>query len=121
MMSGTVNAAIAEAVSDAQAAGLDLSAVGELLAEGAAGCRLMKTKIPKMAALDFSPQFQLGLMDKDLRYFLDMARELDRPVPIASAARHQMQSARLAGLGTQDVSAVFAFMTGSSAQSVAKK
>lgn len=108
MMSGTVNAAIAEAVSVAEAAGLDVAMVGELLAEGAAGCRLMKTKIPKIAARDFSPQFQLGLMDKDLRYFLDMARELDRPVPLASAARHQMQSARLAGLGAQDVSAVFA-------------
>jgi 3-hydroxyisobutyrate dehydrogenase len=112
MMSGTVNAAIAEAVSVAEAAGLDVLQVGELLAEGAAGCRLMKTKIPKIAARDFSPQFQLGLMDKDLRYFLDMARELDRPVPMASAARHQMQSARLAGLGTQDVSAVFAAFGG---------
>lgn len=112
MMSGTVNAAIAEAVSVAQAAGLDLAAVGEVLGEGAAGSRLMKTKIPKMAAGDFSPQFQLGLMDKDLRYFLDMARELDRPVPMASAARHQMQSARLAGLGAQDVSAVFAWLSG---------
>jgi 3-hydroxyisobutyrate dehydrogenase len=89
MMSGTVNAAIAEAVSVAEAAGLDV-------------------------ARDFSPQFQLGLMDKDLRYFLDMARELDRPVPLASAARHQMQSARLAGLGTQDVSAVFASLAGQS-------
>jgi 3-hydroxyisobutyrate dehydrogenase len=114
MMSGTVNAAIAEAVSVAEAAGLDVMQVGELLAEGAAGCRLMKTKIPKIAARDFSPQFQLGLMDKDLRYFLDMARELDRPVPLASAARHQMQSARLAGLGTQDVSAVFASLAGQS-------
>jgi 3-hydroxyisobutyrate dehydrogenase-like beta-hydroxyacid dehydrogenase len=47
-----------------------------------------------------------------LRYFLDMARELDRPVPMASAARHQMQTARLAGLGTQDVSAVFAAFGG---------
>jgi 3-hydroxyisobutyrate dehydrogenase-like beta-hydroxyacid dehydrogenase len=114
MMSGTVNAAIAEAVSVAEAAGLDVMQAGELLAEGAAGCRLMKTKIPKIAARDFSPQFQLGLMDKDLRYFLDMARELDRPVPLASAARHQMQSARLAGLGTQDVSAVFASLAGQS-------
>jgi 3-hydroxyisobutyrate dehydrogenase-like beta-hydroxyacid dehydrogenase len=43
-----------------------------------------------------------------------MARELDRPVPLASAARHQMQSARLAGLGTQDVSAVFASLAGQS-------
>ncbi|MCX7204252.1 MAG: NAD(P)-dependent oxidoreductase [Burkholderiales bacterium] len=60
MMSGTVNAAIAEAVSVAEAAGLDVMQVGELLAEGAAGCRLVKTKIPNIAARDFSPQFGQG-------------------------------------------------------------
>ncbi len=112
MLSGTMNAALAEAMSVALAAGLDPEAVRELLGEGAAGSRLVKTKIPKMAAGDFSPQFQLGLMEKDLRYFLGLAQELDRPAPVAALVRSQMQSARRAGLGTQDVSALFAHITG---------
>lgn len=112
MLSGTMNAALAEAMSVALAAGLDPEAVRELLGEGAAGSRLVKTKIPKMAAGDFSPQFQLGLMEKDLRYFLGLAQELDRPVPVAALVRSQMQAARRAGLGTQDVSALFAHITG---------
>jgi 3-hydroxyisobutyrate dehydrogenase-like beta-hydroxyacid dehydrogenase len=90
----------------------DMDRVRELLGEGAAGSRLVKTKIPKMAAGDFSPQFQLGLMEKDLRYFLGLAQELDRPVPVAALVRSQMQAARRAGLGTQDVSALFAHITG---------
>jgi len=111
MLSGTVNTAIAEAMSVSEAAGLDSDQVMEILAEGAAGCRLMKTKIPKIAARDFSPQFQLGLMDKDLRYFLRMAQELDRQVAVASAVRSQLQGARRSGLGEQDVSAIFSYVT----------
>lgn len=107
MVSGTVNAALAEAVSVVEAAGLDAGVALEVLAEGAAGCRLTKTKIPKMLARDFSAQFQLGLMEKDLRYFLSLADELDRPVQIAALVRGQFQSARRAGLGAMDVSAVF--------------
>jgi 3-hydroxyisobutyrate dehydrogenase len=112
MLSGTMNAALAEAMSVALAAGLDPEATRELLGEGAAGSRLVKTKIPKMAAGDFSPQFQLGLMEKDLRYFLGLAQELDRPAPVAALVRSQMQAARRAGLGGQDVSALFAHISG---------
>jgi 3-hydroxyisobutyrate dehydrogenase len=112
MLSGTVNAALAEAMSVALAAGIDADAARTILAEGAAGCRLVRTKIPKMASGDFSPQFQLGLMEKDLRYFLALAQQLDRPVPVASLVRSQMQAARRAGLGEQDVSAIFRYTVG---------
>jgi 3-hydroxyisobutyrate dehydrogenase len=112
MLSGTMNAAIAEAMSVALGAGLDAEAVREVLGEGAAGSRLVKTKIPKMAARDFSPQFQLALMEKDLRYFLALAQQLDRPAPVASLVRAQLQAARRAGFGTQDVSAIFAYVEG---------
>jgi 3-hydroxyisobutyrate dehydrogenase len=112
MLSGTMNAALAEAMSVSEAAGLDAEATLEILSEGAAGSRLVKTKIPKMAARDFTPQFQLGLMEKDLRYFLGLAQALDRPVPVAALVRTQMQAARRAGLGTQDVSAIFTYTAG---------
>lgn len=116
MVSGTVNAALAEAVSVMEAAGLDTGVALEVLAEGAAGCRLTKTKIPKMLSRDFSAQFQLGLMEKDLRYFLSLADELDRPVQIAALVRGQFQAARRAGLGALDVSAVFLQASGEPAR-----
>ena len=112
MLSGTVNAAIAEALLVAEAAGLDPNATQQVLGEGAAASRLFKTKMPKIYARDFSPQFQLGLMEKDLRYFLALAQELDRPVPIAALIRSQMQSARLADLGGLDVAAIFLHISG---------
>jgi 3-hydroxyisobutyrate dehydrogenase-like beta-hydroxyacid dehydrogenase len=97
-------------IAAAEGAGLAGDACLAILGEGAAGSRLVKTKIPKMTARDFSPQFQLALMDKDLRYFLGLAQSVDRPVPIASLVRSQLQAARQAGLGEQDVSAVFRYV-----------
>ena len=112
MLSGTVNAAIAEALMVAEAAGLDAEATQYVLGEGAAGSRLFKTKMPKIFGRDFSPQFQLALMEKDLRYFLSLAQELDSPVPIAALVRSQMQGARRADLGALDVSAIFLHVSG---------
>lgn len=107
MLGASLTAAIAEAAQAAEAANLDRDAALEILAEGAAGSRLMKTKLPKIFKRDFSPQFQLELMEKDLRYFLALAQELDRPAPIASLVRSQYLAARRAQLGKLDSCAVF--------------
>ena len=112
MLSGTMNAAIAEAMSVAEAAGLDPAAAQEVLNEGAAASRLTRTKMDKIRARDFSPQFQLALMEKDLRYFLSLAQDVDRPAPITSLVRSQMQAARRADLGGLDVSAIFLYASG---------
>lgn len=106
MLAGTLTAAIAEAIAVARAAGVNLQAAERALCEGAAGSRLTRTKIPKMIEGDFSPQFRLELMDKDLRYFLALADEVDLPAPICALVRSQLQAARLAGLGALDTSAL---------------
>jgi 3-hydroxyisobutyrate dehydrogenase len=107
MLSATLTAAIAEAAQAAEAANLDRDAALEVLGEGAAGSRLLKTKLPKIFRRDFSPQFQLELMEKDLRYFLALAQELDCPAPIASLVRSQYQGAKRASWGKLDSCAVF--------------
>jgi 3-hydroxyisobutyrate dehydrogenase len=112
MLSGITSAALAESMAVAEAAGLDPEATLAILAEGAAGSRLVKTKVPKMLGRDFSPQFQLALMEKDLRYFLALAQEMDCPAPIAAVVRSQYQGARRADLGKLDVAALFLHVTG---------
>lgn len=107
MLSATLTAAVAEAAQAAEAAGLDPAAALEILQDGAAGSRIVKTKLPKIFKRDFAPQFQLELMEKDLRYFLALAQDLDRPAPIASLVRSQYQAARRANLGKLDSCAVF--------------
>jgi len=107
MLGATLTAAIGEAAMAAEAAGLDREATMEVLNEGAAGSRLMKTKLPKIFKRDFTPQFHLELMEKDLRYFLQLAQDLDRPAPIASLIRSQFQAAKRAQLGKLDTAAIF--------------
>ncbi len=116
MLSGITSAALAESMAVAEAAGLDPGTTLEVLGEGAAGSRLVRTKIPKMLGRDFSPQFQLALMEKDLRYFLALAQEMDCPAPIASVVRSQYQGARRADLGRLDVAALFLHVTGEKPQ-----
>jgi 3-hydroxyisobutyrate dehydrogenase len=116
MLSGTMTAAIAEAATIAEAAGLDRDTALQVLAEGAAGSRLLKTRLPKMFKRDFSAQFQLELMEKDLRYFLQLAQELDRPVPVAALVRGAFHAARRSALGKLDSSAVYLQVAGEKPQ-----
>jgi 3-hydroxyisobutyrate dehydrogenase len=116
MLSGTMTAAIAEAATIAEAAGLDRDTALQVLAEGAAGSRLLKTRLPKMFKRDFAPQFQLELMEKDLRYFLQLAQELDRPVPVAALVRGAFHAARRSALGKLDSSAVYLQVAGEKPQ-----
>jgi 3-hydroxyisobutyrate dehydrogenase len=116
MVSATLTAAVAEAVQVAEAAGVDTEAATAILSEGGAGSRLVKTKMPKMFKRDFTPQFQLELMDKDVRYFLQLAAELDRPAPLASQVRSLYQASRRAGLGKLDQCAIFLQAAGEKAK-----
>jgi 3-hydroxyisobutyrate dehydrogenase len=115
MLSATLTAALSEAALAAEAANLDRDATLEILQAGAAGARLTKTKLPKIFKRDFSPQFQLELMDKDLRYFLALAQEVDRPAPIASLVRSQYQAAKRE-FGKLDSCAVFLLASGEKAK-----
>lgn len=107
MLSGTFTAALAEVTQVAEAAQVDPEALMAVLYEGATSCRMMKGKLPKMLGRDFTPQFQLELMEKDLRYFTLLASDVDRPAPIAALVRSQFQAGRRAALGKLDTAAVF--------------
>lgn len=107
MLLAALTGALAEAAVVAEAAGLDPAAALEALGEGSVGSRALKTKLPKMFARDFSPQFALELMNKDLSYFAELARDLDCAVPIATLVLRRFADAQRDGLGKLDFGAVF--------------
>lgn len=106
MLSGTLTAALAETAAVAEAAGIDPATVVEVLSEGAAGSRLVRNKMPKMFRRDFTPMFQLELMEKDLRYFLQLAQEVGVAASLASLAHDRFRAARDADLGKLDTAAL---------------
>jgi 3-hydroxyisobutyrate dehydrogenase len=112
MVSGSLLAVLAEAAQVVEAAGLDPAAAVAALSDGAASSRMLRSKLPQMFQRDFTPQFQLELMEKDIRYFLQLAADLDRPAPLASLVRSQYQAARRAALGKLDSSAIFLEVSG---------
>jgi 3-hydroxyisobutyrate dehydrogenase len=116
MLGAALQSALAEGAQIAEAANLDRAACMEILNEGASGSRVVKNKLPKMFSRDFTPQFALELMDKDVRYFLQLAAELDRPAPVAALVRSQFQAARRVALGKLDSCAVFLYAAGEKAK-----
>jgi 3-hydroxyisobutyrate dehydrogenase-like beta-hydroxyacid dehydrogenase len=112
IVSATLTEVLAEIALVGERAGVDAGAMVEILNEGAAGSRLTKTKLPKMLKRDFVPQFRLALMEKDVRYFLALAEESGRPVPVAATVAKIYRSANDAGLGAMDTAAVFRWLAG---------
>jgi 3-hydroxyisobutyrate dehydrogenase-like beta-hydroxyacid dehydrogenase len=97
--------AIAEAVAFGEKAGLNRDLLLEVLAKTAVVSAAHQNKLLRAEHDDYSPQFPLKLMNKDLRLILDQAGELGAPMPATSAA-YQVNSARTAVNGEEDFSSV---------------
>jgi 3-hydroxyisobutyrate dehydrogenase-like beta-hydroxyacid dehydrogenase len=78
--------AIAEAVALGEAGGLDRQRLLEVLAQTAVVAPAHVGKLATAEREDYSPQFAVGLMNKDFRLILDAAGALSRPMPTTTAA-----------------------------------
>jgi 3-hydroxyisobutyrate dehydrogenase-like beta-hydroxyacid dehydrogenase len=109
-ISATLTTAMAESATLVKASGVDQKAALEFLSEhGAFACRLSRNKLPKMFSGDFSPNFQLKLMAKDVRYFLALANEFHRMTPAIATVGGVLADAAKAGFGDDDIAAVHAY------------
>ena len=95
---------VCECLMFAKKAGLDLEKVVDSLSAGAASSWSLVNLGPKIVRRDFSPGFKVKLLQKDLRYAISAAGEMNAPLP-ATALVHQLYSQLdekgLGGLGTQ--------------------
>jgi 3-hydroxyisobutyrate dehydrogenase len=106
LMAAIQLAGLSEGVALAERAGLNLEAFGTAIANGATASPFVKIKLPQVLSGDFDDvHFALRWMDKDLKYALQLAKELDVPVPTTSAVRDGFRRAMLADLGEKDFSA----------------
>jgi 3-hydroxyisobutyrate dehydrogenase len=95
---------VCECLNFAKRAGLDVGKLIDSLSAGAASSWSLVNLGPKVARRDFSPGFKVKLLQKDLRYVLSSANELNAPLP-ATALVHQLyrmlEENGLGDLGTQ--------------------
>jgi 3-hydroxyisobutyrate dehydrogenase len=99
--------ATAEGIALARGAGLGLPVVAEAIQAGAMASPIVKAKLPSILNQDFSnTQFALRWLLKDLRYALELARELGVQLPALEKACELYTQAEARGLGDQDYAAV---------------
>jgi 3-hydroxyisobutyrate dehydrogenase len=105
---GVQVAALAEAMVWIERSGLDRARALEVLTAGAPGSPLVKTLAVRMAAPDYTPNFHLSLMAKDIGYAIKEAGARSVELATAEAALALFERAITAGHGRQDMAAVIA-------------
>ncbi|HXJ90278.1 MAG TPA: NAD(P)-dependent oxidoreductase [Candidatus Binatia bacterium] len=103
---GVEAAAFAEALSFLTAGGLDRKKSIAVLANGALASPLIKRMMTSMEANDFTPNFPLKLMTKDIGYAIREAENCGIPLQTAVPALEVFKRALGKGLGEEDFSAV---------------
>ena len=103
---GVEAAAFAEAMALANAGGLDREKCTAVLGGSALASPLIKRMLTSMAANDFTPNFPLKLMTKDIAYAIKEAEHYGVPLQTAVPALGVFKHAVDKGLGEQDFSAV---------------
>jgi 3-hydroxyisobutyrate dehydrogenase len=103
---GVQVAALAEALAMIERSGLDRAKALEVLIGGATGSPLVKVVSVRMTTPDFTPNFLLRLMAKDLGYAIQEGEKLSVDLVTAKAALEDFQKAIAAGHGEKDIAAV---------------
>jgi 3-hydroxyisobutyrate dehydrogenase len=105
-MSGVQAASLAEASAIILASGLDHDKALAVLTSGAPGSPLVKLLSARARAGDFTPNFALRLMAKDLDYAIKEGRHLQIDLKTAAGALAVFEQAIANGYGEKDFSAV---------------
>jgi 3-hydroxyisobutyrate dehydrogenase len=103
---GVQVASLAEALVMIERSGLQRAQALEILTNGAPGSPLLKLVAGRMTAGDYTPNFALRLMAKDLNYALHEAEKLGLKLETSVAALARFQQAQAAGRENQDMSSV---------------
>ncbi len=90
---------MAEALTLAQAAGLDLARTLEAVSGGAAASWTLSNRGPQVLRRDFRPGFSIDLQQKDLRLVLEAGDELGVPLQACSTAFHYYRALQKRGGG----------------------
>lgn len=99
-------ASLAEGLTWIERSGLDRDKALEFLKSGAPGSPLLGSLSARMTAQDYSVNFFLRLMTKDIRYAENEAASCDVELSTALAARRLFENAIEQGYGDKDMSAV---------------
>jgi 3-hydroxyisobutyrate dehydrogenase len=105
-LAGVQAASLAEALALIERSGLDRQKALDVLTNGAPGSPLVKTLSGRMTARDYTPNFTLKLMAKDLSYAFGEGRRHGLSLSTASSALALYERAIEGGHGEEDFSVI---------------
>jgi len=105
-MCGVQAASLAQALTLAERAKLDVETTAQVLMNGAPGSPLVKGLTPRMLEREYTPNFHLSLMAKDLSYSLKEGDRCGVTLSTARAALGEFERAIAQGREDDDFSAV---------------
>ncbi len=111
MMVGVQVAAFAEGVALAEQSGLDVKQVADFLYQGPPGSLILKRKGPAVLQRDYTSNFALRWMHKDLSYGLEEGVAYDVPMPTTSAVREVLRMAMAQGWGDKDFTVLYELLS----------
>lgn len=103
---GSQVASLAQGLVWMERAGLDVNKSLPIMSEGAPGSPLFKTLANRMLTPDYTPNFMLKLMTKDLDYAIKEAAKAGLNLSTGQSAYDMFRTAAEAGHGEQDMAAV---------------
>jgi len=98
---------VAEALLLAERAGLDPTAVKDVIATGFGASRMLEVQAPKMIARDFAGRVESRLHHKDIHIVLQMAQALGVSLPASAAAAGVFDALQNRGGAREDSAAIF--------------
>lgn len=107
IMAAGINQAVTEALALAEAEGLPLDKVIEVIASGAAGNWFLERRGPSMVRGEFPPGFRLALHHKDLAICRAIAEGHGVSLPVVEMTLIHYRRLMEAGFGDEDISVLF--------------
>jgi 2-hydroxy-3-oxopropionate reductase len=102
--------ALAEALTLAAKAGLDIELTLKALGGGLAGSRCLEQKTPNYLSHTFNPGFKIDLHYKDLGLIMEASRALGVPLPTTAVVQELFNALRQKGRGGLDHSGVITLL-----------
>ncbi len=103
---GVLTAGVAQSLTLARSWGIDPHLFLEAIQGGPNDSPLAHVKGQAMLEEDFTPQFSLAGLHKDLGLIVETAHTTGTPTPLVDAVRTEFDAAVEAGLGSQDIATV---------------
>jgi 3-hydroxyisobutyrate dehydrogenase/2-hydroxy-3-oxopropionate reductase len=93
-------------------AGIEPALILDILSNSAAKSGLIEYKAPFILRRDFTTNFSVKWMHKDIGLMLESAAELSVPLPLTSLTRQMFQAAIATGHGDEDICATIKVLEG---------